>query len=538
MTTVRVLLDVQITMPDGVALAADIQLPEGAGPYPCLLQRVPYDRGHPAIRDGCLDTVQAVRSGYAVITQDCRGRFGSAGDFTPFDAEARDGADTIEWITRRDWSDGAVGMFGRSYSGALQWSTAALRPPGLRAIAPMLSGADPARDWLGANASFEWGFAVLWVVRHLAPDVLARRGWPINRAAVTAMIDDIACLLAENDGDTRLDQVAQLLPWFADWRDPERRTATFATLSAAAPEPADVAVPALVIAGWFDIFLAGCLRAAEPALAPRALIVGPWPHGGNNPGVFPERDFGVAASADAIGLTDRQLAWFDRWLRPERESVEEPAARWFHLGANEWQTGPAWPPQSGQALDLHLGMAMLRAEPAERGGSRLTFDENDPVPTLGGATFLPGLDVAANAGPRDQRSLLARRDCLAFLGETLSAPLDLAGTVSCRLIIHSAVPAIRFVARLLELSNTGTAMLITDGAAHLDADGTAVDIALSPTSYRVAGGNRLALIVSNTSLPRYRRWVTPVAPAAPRIGHSVIRHGEDAPSLLRLRVLP
>ena len=132
-------LDVAVPLPDGTVLVADVQLPEGAGSFPTLLQRVPYGRGTPAIRDGALDTLRAVRRGYAVVTQDCRGRFDSDGEFEPFVHEAADGADTVAWIRLQPWSDGSVGMFGRSYSGFLQWQTAALRPEGLHAIAPMFS---------------------------------------------------------------------------------------------------------------------------------------------------------------------------------------------------------------------------------------------------------------------------------------------------------------------------------------------------------------------------------------------------------------
>src|ERR1700722_4581636 len=132
----QVLFDVAVPMRDDTALVADIQLPDGPGPFPALLQRVPQDRGAPAIRDGALDTVKAARHGYAVVTQDCRGRFGSAGEFTPFLAEADDGVDTVAWIRSQPWSDGRVGMFGRSYSAFVQWQGAA-RPP----VPPLRPGA-------------------------------------------------------------------------------------------------------------------------------------------------------------------------------------------------------------------------------------------------------------------------------------------------------------------------------------------------------------------------------------------------------------
>ena len=38
------------------------------------------------------DTLRAVQAGYAVVVQDTRGRYASAGEFTPFVHEAADGA--------------------------------------------------------------------------------------------------------------------------------------------------------------------------------------------------------------------------------------------------------------------------------------------------------------------------------------------------------------------------------------------------------------------------------------------------------------
>ena len=39
----------------------------------------------------------SLRSGYAVVVQDVRGRFQSEGEFRPYENEGRDGYDTIEW---------------------------------------------------------------------------------------------------------------------------------------------------------------------------------------------------------------------------------------------------------------------------------------------------------------------------------------------------------------------------------------------------------------------------------------------------------
>jgi putative CocE/NonD family hydrolase len=83
--------DLEATMRDGTVLRAD----------PGVLAR--------------LDPLYAAGRGYLVVIQDCRGRFGSDGDWAPLCHEAADGYDTVEWAARLPRSTGRVGMYGPSY---------------------------------------------------------------------------------------------------------------------------------------------------------------------------------------------------------------------------------------------------------------------------------------------------------------------------------------------------------------------------------------------------------------------------------------
>src|SRR5262245_11597228 len=93
----RILSDVETPMRDGVILRSDVYLAEDASPTPALLLRTPYNR-RDTHAGSYAHAAWYVRHGFAVIHQDCRGRFGSEGLFHPFLDEATDGADTIEWL--------------------------------------------------------------------------------------------------------------------------------------------------------------------------------------------------------------------------------------------------------------------------------------------------------------------------------------------------------------------------------------------------------------------------------------------------------
>jgi len=113
-----------------------------------------------------------------------------------------------------------------------------------------------------------------------------------------------------------------------------------------------ITAPALNISGWYDIFLWSTFQnylgmrqrgGTEHARRNQRVIIGPWSHG-NFTGSFPEREFGAAASSDALDLTGLQLRWFDLWLKEIDNGVDqEPPVMLFVMGIDEWRTEADWP---------------------------------------------------------------------------------------------------------------------------------------------------------------------------------------------------
>ncbi len=123
---------VRIPLRDGVKLHGMVYFPSGARtPRPVILAMTPYmaDRYHNY-------AIRIAKRGYVVAVVDVRGRGGSEGTFAPFEQEAKDGYDTVEWLARQSWSTGHLGMMGGSYGGFNQWSIAKEFPPHLVTITP------------------------------------------------------------------------------------------------------------------------------------------------------------------------------------------------------------------------------------------------------------------------------------------------------------------------------------------------------------------------------------------------------------------
>ena len=133
-----------VSMRDGVRLSATLHLPEGGGPWPALLEALPYRKDDLTARYG--DEYQRLVHdfGYVVCRVDVRGTGSSegipTGEYTR--EELEDLAEVIGWLAAQPWSTGAVGMYGTSWSGFNSLQVAMLRPPALKAICSIFASAE------------------------------------------------------------------------------------------------------------------------------------------------------------------------------------------------------------------------------------------------------------------------------------------------------------------------------------------------------------------------------------------------------------
>ena len=136
----QVLLERNVPIPlrDGTVTYANVWRPAAGDPVPAIMVRTPYTKEVEEINIFSEPRVAAVR-GFAVVSQDVRGRGYSEGEFDPYFQEGPDGYDSIEHVAGLDWCSGDVVMAGNSYVGATQWLAAVEAPPSLRAIAPGLT---------------------------------------------------------------------------------------------------------------------------------------------------------------------------------------------------------------------------------------------------------------------------------------------------------------------------------------------------------------------------------------------------------------
>jgi hypothetical protein len=457
--------DVAVPMRDGVVLRADVWRPAAGARFPVLVYRTPYDRRR-SQEDGST-ALRAAARGYAVVVQDVRGRYGSEGEFEPYRNEGRDGYDTIEWAAAQPWSDGAVGTFGLSYPGAVQWLAAIESPPHLKAMVPAMTFSTP-RNFFYSGGVFDMSWTS-WIWNNIAPDVRARRGLPgprtgeEARAAWDRMRESIQARLPLSALDEFHDVAPYLFVWLRhpagdpwwDWAEPRGRYAR-------------VGAAVLNLSGWHDEaygpegavtnFLG--LRAARRGEAdPRArLVLGPWVHGGPMASAEAQsrsgdRAFGPAA---AIDYDETILRFMDRYVRGMGNGLDrEPAVRAFVMGEDAWRTGDAWPLPGTADRTLFLtgaaveGRGGLDWRPHDEGAASTSFVSDPAHPVTD--------PYAADYGAHDYRRLVEREDLAAFETAPLEEDLRVVGAIRAEIHVSTDARDIDVWLKLFDVAPDGTA---------------------------------------------------------------------------------
>lgn len=520
---------VMVSMRDGTRLATDVHLPSDARDgAPTLLMRSPYGRTSPVTRV-MFEIERALDRGYAVVTQDTRGRFASEGLFAPFRPEIEDGFDTVDWIARQPFSDGSVVMAGSSYLGATQWLAALSGHPALKAIAPALTSSDYHEGWIYQGGAFQLAFNLFWAFVHLVPEERRRREagpasprtsplpTPVYRRSSGGAADFPASQASMEIAGPWLTHtpLADVQPlwgaadYYFDWLENEAAGSPY--WAAISPERnADrIHCPVLTISGWYQLFLRGAYRglgsvsgcgATETARTRSAMMIGPWEN--SVPGLHNTHagmiDFGPEAGVDFEGV---QLDFFDGVLG--RTSDQPSRVRYFTMGRNEWRRAAEWPPRGTVWTPLFAGpegrLTWARPDCADA-YDPTRFDPADPAPTLGGNT-VPGLPQ----GARDHRAWLGRPDVVVYRADPLDHALEITGPVSSIVHLDSTAESVDVVVMLAHEKPDGRLINICDGIRRMRVSQLegGVEVDLLGTSIEVPAGDRLVLLVGHSNFPRF-----------------------------------
>jgi putative CocE/NonD family hydrolase len=522
---------VGVPMRDGAMLLTDLYRPQTTDKCPIILIRTPYKKD--------LNEPQAsfyARRGYVVAVQNCRGRFGSPGEWEPFVHEPKDGYDAVEWLATRPWSTGKVGMIGGSYLGWVQWWAAREHPPHLTTIIPNVAPPDPFYNIPYDYGAFFLGAAIWWAEvldREATADISGSKMADIAERKYVKLLRPLPVI----DLDKAV--LGKENPYWRKWiahpvNDDYWEQANFLD------RLQDVRIPVFHQSGWFDGDGIGTklnyLAMARHHHPNQKLVLGPWGHTDEAARRLGDRDFGAGAIID---LQRAYLRWFDFWLKGVDNGVtKEPLVSIFVMGSDRWLHGDTYPlPQtkfekwylaSGGKANTTKGDGKLSPEApaAESAVDRYTYDPADPTPQpdLYEEPDETGSKVKSTEEKKKAEEAQhaavteTRRDILVYDSGPLEKPLTFVGPLSAVLYASTSARDTDWFVRLMEVDAKGKIFPLTEGKiraryrqttkkAELLEPGKVYEyhVDLWHTGITIPKGNRLRVEMASASFPLYSR---------------------------------
>ncbi len=478
--------DVMIPMRDGKSLSAFVRRPMDPGcKLPAVLIQTPYDKENARKTWFQSDSPQPLFDSrdYAFVVLDWRGFWGSKAAAVPAPVPyGEDGFDAVEWIATQPWSDGKVGLWGVSALCRVQYMTAVEKPPHLAAAVPI---------FCGMNQTYR---------QYYPGGVLRREYFTFLQSYFGA-------------GDVVLEH-----PYYdATWKFIEK-----------AVNPADVQVPMLVIAGWFDLDNYSTLRdferlrneTAKPVKDEHRLLIGPWIHfatGGETAG-------GVPLDEQELKFVDKDklvqtsaLGFFDLHLRALPGTGPFPDFVHYSRGLDqEYADAPYWPPAGAMETAWYLAPeGKLQDELPAAGQIVIPYDPDDPSPTQGGQTLLSKHDH----GPQLQGMVTGRPDAAAFQTDWLAQDLHLSGPIRVELDVATTGLDTDFAIRFTDVQPDGAHLLVGEGITRLKlkdsltkpsplAPGERYSVVVEMTNelaWTFVAGHAVGIIVTSSNYDRFDR---------------------------------
>jgi uncharacterized protein len=461
-------LSCYVTMRDGVRLAVDVYLPDGAARVPSILILTPYYRRF-RLAPGAPDGIEAapgasrfrdvfVPRGYALVVVDVRGTGASFGTRDSFRSprERADHAEIADWVIRQEWSDGRIGATGISYVGAAADFLAGTGHKAVRAVAPLFSVWDTWSNHyypggLLLNRLAETYDALMVALDHDRRDLLAGTAYFGNPHFQGPMPVDgdngseVEAAVAEHRGNFRMVDFIREFPCRDDSLpyDPGFTGASFSPFTYADTLRPDVAV--YCVSGWMDGagFSNGAIsRFLSIPNKRKHLLLGPWDHGARS-NVSPWRKTVLPQFPWHMEI----LRFFDHYLMGLDTGLDqESPVHSFTMGDETWQESPSWPPQIPPTV-MPLDGGVYRADFSIGTGANTRYGR------------LAAFDV------RDYYTDWHGRDAkmLCSTGERLTHDTVLSGHPVLTLQLACSEPDAAVHAYLEDVAPDGTTRYVTEG---------------------------------------------------------------------------
>lgn len=297
----------------------------------------------------------AADKGYVGVIAYARGKRLSPDDINPYEFEANDTYDVIDWISRQKWCNGKIGMYGGSYNGFSQWAACKTLHPALKTIVPYVANRPgmglPMENNIFINPNYEWAFYVgnnKYLDNETGNDRKRFRAMMFNwwdKGEAYNKMDSI-------DGTPN--------KWFQKWITHPDFDEYWQKMAPYKEDFKQINIPVLAFDGYYNdsqnssIYYLKELQKYSPN-TPFYLIIGPYGHFGTQQGGEKEVN---EYKVDEVALFDiRKITyeWLDYILKNEpKPSVLKDKINYEVMGANEWRSAPSFEKMNNNVLKLYL----------------------------------------------------------------------------------------------------------------------------------------------------------------------------------------
>ena len=509
---VRVIDHQWIPMPDGTKLAADLYMPldlEQSERLPVILEYLPYRKDES--RSASLGAfAYFVEHGYVFARVDIRGTGRSEGklvDGEYSEQEQLDGLQIIDWLSRQDFSNGNVAMYGISWGGFNGLHMAMRRAPALKTIISAMSTDDIYED----DVHYMDG------LNHIDAYELMMDLENIVPGAPDFSIEGD---YFENRFDTD--------PWLLKYKQ-QQADGPFWNRASLNENYSAIDIPVFLIGGYYDGYRDIVPRFAQNVDVSYKALFGPWNH------TFPHN----AYPEPAIEWREMAVRWLDHWLKGKDTGIlDEPSVYFYQRDWHEpgfdlthipgrWYTSEQWPETDASVLYLNQDHQLV-ATPGEF--KHALIYEPTGVDATGPAAWWG--DWFPDQKAADAHSLI-------YDSALMTENFEIVGIPRVTLQTTVDAPAANWLVRLSDVAPNGMVTHVTGAgfnANHVESSEHPIqlvkdkvytlEIDLHATSWTFDKGHRIRLSVNNAQWPMI--WPSPYNMT------TTVRSDDDGRSFLEL----
>lgn len=336
---------------DGAQLAAIIvRQKEISAPVATILFHTIYAR-----KTDIKTAIQAADHGFVGIVSYTRGKGISPEEIVAYEYEANDTYDIIDWISKQEWSNGEVGMYGGSYVGFTQWAAAKKLHPALKTIVPSAAAApgiaEPSENGVIPHFFYPWPHYTT-TNKHLNNELYNdHERWNSLYSKHYEMGTSFRSLDSLDGLPNPNFQADTKHPTYdAYWQDMMPYKEDFAQIN----------IPVLSTTGYYDGGQIGAMYYLREHYAynPNAehyLIIGPYTHFGSQRVPDIEVSNYTIDPVAQINITNLIFDWFDYIFKDSpKPALLKNKINYQVMGANKWGHAPTLNDMSNDTLRFYF----------------------------------------------------------------------------------------------------------------------------------------------------------------------------------------